>query len=105
MSVAQRERGPDALVGAGRGHTDVGDDDVGPLLLDGGEQLVIGAARAADRELGLVLEQRDDALANQQVVLGDDHPERHSSDCTQPGAGPTGPEWLVRYYLRVPQAL
>ncbi len=74
LGLAQRERGADALVGTGGWHPDVGDDDIGMLALDGLHELVVGAARAADRQAGLVLEQRDDALANQQVVLGNHHP-------------------------------
>ncbi len=77
LGIAQRERGADALVGTGGRHPDIGDDDVGVLALDRLHELVVGAARSAYRQTGLVLEQRDDALANQQIVLGNHHPQRH----------------------------
>ena len=35
MALPQRRRGLDALVGVRRGHSDVRDHDIGPVLLDG----------------------------------------------------------------------
>ena len=69
--------GLDALVGAGRRHPDVGEHDVGLVLVDGGEQpgQVVDGRDHVD--VVLVLEHAQDALAHDQHVLGDHHPQRH----------------------------
>ena len=50
--AAQLFRGADPFVGARRRHTDVGDDDVGVLALDRGDEIVEVFAGAGDLDLG-----------------------------------------------------
>ena len=77
MRVTKCERRANALVGAGRRHANVGDDDVGLFAFGGFHEVVVRPARATDREIVLMLEQRDHAFSHQQVVLGHHHPKRH----------------------------
>ena len=73
--VAQHVSDPDAFVGVVGWHADVGQHDVGPVLIDGGEQLVVGRALGDDVEIVLGLEQANHTLSHEQVVLGDDDPD------------------------------
>ena len=77
MRLAQARRGLDALVDAVRRHADVGDDDVGPLGVDGREQRVEIAADGDDLDLRLGLEQAAYTLADEVVVVGEHDPDRH----------------------------
>ena len=64
----------DALVGVGRRHPDVGEDDVGRARLDGVEQLT-EVPRLDHLPDGRVLgQQGDEALPEQHAVLGEDDP-------------------------------
>ena len=82
MRVAQRERGANPLVGSRRRHADVGDHDVGELPVDERDELVVRSAGADDFEPVLVLEQLDDALAYEEVVLGDHDAQCHRQNVT-----------------------
>lgn len=63
-------RRPHSLVGVGRRHPHVGDDQLGPVLDDGRHQLAAVADRGDDLEPVLAQDQRD-AVAQQRVVLGE----------------------------------
>jgi len=77
MRLAQDVGCADALVGPGRRHPDVGDDDVGLLVLDGGEQRVEVLARRDDLDLRLRVEQAAHPFAHEVVVVGEHHAKRH----------------------------
>jgi hypothetical protein len=68
----------DSLVGVARRHPDVGEDDVGTLLVDRGEQRVEIAADGGDVEGRFRFEQSPDALADEVVVVGEHEPDRHA---------------------------
>ena len=63
MTLAQAGGGPDALVGAGWRHANVGDDDVGGEFVDEVEEFFVRAGDARHREVVLGLEQPDDRFA------------------------------------------
>ena len=77
MADAQCAGSPDALVGAGRWHADVGDDDVGLGFLDKGQELVIVGGRADQLEAGRGRDEPCQAIEQQDVVLGDRDTNRH----------------------------
>jgi hypothetical protein len=72
----------DALVVVARRHAYVGDDHVGAVLLDGGQQLRQVGAERDDLEVGLAVEQPADALPHEERVLGDDDSYGHSPNST-----------------------
>src|SRR6185436_2022203 len=92
MFLAQLVRGAHAFVDAGRRHADVGEDDVGPLGVDGGDELVVVAARADDLDALLRLQEPDDPLAHEVAVLRDHHPGRHRPRGY--GDGPRRPRYV-----------
>ncbi len=63
-------RGAQALVGVGRRHPHVHDRDVGLVRADLAHQ-VLGVAGLADDVEARLLEQADEALAQQHGVIGD----------------------------------
>ena len=63
----------DPFVRARGGHADVGQDGVGGVLLDGGEQLVAGGRRADELDLIGGGQERGCTLADQVVILGEHH--------------------------------
>jgi hypothetical protein len=79
VRLAQLLRGPDALVGSGRRHANVGDDDVRPLGVDRRQQRVEVATRGRDLHVGVRLEQAPDALANEVVILGQHETDGHEA--------------------------
>jgi len=85
VALAQEVGRADALVGPGRRHPDVGDDDVRPLGLDCGEQRVQVVAGGDDLDVGLRLEQAARALADEVVVVGDDDAQRHARSLGRSG--------------------
>ena len=70
---ADLHRGAQAVVGVGRRHLDVDDRDVGPVRADLAAQ-VDRVARLADDVEARLLEQPAQPLAEEQLVLADDHP-------------------------------
>ena len=84
----QALRGAKALVSAGRWHADVRDDHLGVVLLDG--SLEIGKIDAARQQLDFFggLEELPDAFAEQVVILGEHHTDRHGMRIGErPGSG------------------
>jgi hypothetical protein len=77
VGLADPLGGPDAFVGVPGRHADVGDHDVGPLRIHGGEQAIEVLADRDDLEVRLRLQQPSDPLADQQVIVRDHDPERH----------------------------
>jgi hypothetical protein len=77
VRLAQPLGRPDALVGVPGRHPDVGDDDVGPLCVDGAEERVEVLADGGDLELGLRLEHATHPFANEVVVVRQHDPDRH----------------------------
>jgi hypothetical protein len=77
MRLTQSLRRLDPLVGVPRRHADVREDHVRFLGIDRGKQGVQIAARRRDLDVVPRLEQTPDALADDQVILGEDDPERH----------------------------
>src|SRR5207244_1648766 len=69
----------DSLIGAVRGHADVGDDNVRMLRVDGREQRVEVAACGDHLDLGVCLEQASHALANEVVILREHETDRHTN--------------------------
>ena len=101
MRRAQRPGEADALVRPGRRHADVGEHGVGPLALD--RRLEAREVAAGRRELEAVeaLQEARDALAGDEVVLSENHPNRPQAvgwwDCGQ-GLAP----WWSRTRDRTP---
>src|SRR5204862_8189151 len=62
-----------ALVGVGRGHLDVDEDDVGPRQFDETHELLAGPGLPDDLEACLD-QQASQALAQEQLVIGDHDP-------------------------------
>ena len=77
IGLAQPIGGLDPFVEPARRHPDVGDDDVRPLCLDGGEQRWEVAAHGSDLEVGPRLEQAPYAFADEVVILREHEPDRH----------------------------
>jgi hypothetical protein len=79
MAVADRVRAVDPFELERRRHLDVGHDDVGAVLRRGREQGggVLGHAHDLDVVVGV--QQRSHALAHQDVVLAEHHPDRHAT--------------------------
>ncbi len=73
--LAQPGGGLDALVGAGRRHADVGDHDVRLAALDDVEQLGQVGRGADQLEVLVRRDQPGDALPQEDVVLGQRHPD------------------------------
>lgn len=63
--------------GARGRHADVGEDDIGPVRLDGVEQRVQVVAHCDERQLRLALDQQPHALTDEVAVLGEHHADRH----------------------------
>ncbi len=72
MGGAEVVGGLDSLVGAGRGHADVGDDHVGCALVDQGEQRGKVAGDTDEVEVHLAVDDARDPFAYEEVVLGED---------------------------------
>ena len=66
------------LVGSGRRHADVGDDDLGLVFVDGGEQRVM-IFGCGDDLVTLVFEHHSDTFAQDVGVVGQHDPSGH--DC------------------------
>ena len=79
MGGAEPIRRLDPLVAVAGRHPDVGDDHVRTLRLYRGEQGVEVAANGRDLELGICFEQPSDALAHEEMIIGDHQPERHGA--------------------------
>ncbi len=77
MRLSELGRNPDAFVRAGRGHADVGHDDVGLVLLHGPAERVQILALPDDVDVVLVLEDPCDALAGQVAVIRDQDADGH----------------------------
>ena len=77
MLLTQMLGGPDALVGVGGRHADVGEDDVGLLLVDGLQEGVEVLAHGDQVDLRLGLDELPDSLAHEVVVLGEDDADSH----------------------------
>ncbi|MDH6187433.1 hypothetical protein M2168_000465 [Streptomyces sp. CZ24] len=78
MAGAQFQGGAQALVAEAGRHADVGEDDVGPVLLDGAGQ----GGRVAHGGHHLVaapVEEFDEAGPEQDGVLGEDYTEHGTS--------------------------
>jgi len=71
----------DALPGEARRHPDVGDDDLWLVGLGARDQLVVVGGLADDVDVVLELQERLDTLADDQIVVGEKHRDRHSSPC------------------------
>src|SRR5829696_6573196 len=77
VAAADRPCRLDALIGVRRGHADIGDDDVRHRGRDHGEELVVIGRQADDRDVRPVVEQRPNALADEQIVIRDYHSQAH----------------------------
>ena len=77
VRLVQPLGGLDPLVGVAGRHADVGDHDVWPLHVDGGEERIEVTARRCHLEPRLRLEQPPDALADEVVVLREHEADRH----------------------------
>jgi hypothetical protein len=75
--VPERERGAHALVGPGGRHPYVGHDDVGGLAGRRLHEVAVAAAGGDHLDAVLVVEQLHDALAHEEVVVGDNDAQRH----------------------------
>ena len=75
---AELERGAKAIVRVARWHLDVDDGDVGAKALRPAQEVIRGSGLCDDLEPGS-LEYPRDPLAQEYVVLADDHADRHSS--------------------------
>ena len=73
MRGADHLRGLDALVRARGGHPDVGEDGVGGVFLDRGQQFVARGRCAHQLDLIGRGEERGCSLADQVVILGEHH--------------------------------
>ena len=78
--LAHPPRGLDALVGVRRGHTDVGEHDVGGIGVDEGDQLVERSARSDHLEMIGLRQEPNQPFAQQNVVLCEHKPNQHASD-------------------------
>ena len=87
MLLADRLRGPQALVGVRGRHADVDDRDVGVLLADRGEELRGIAGLGNDLESGLG-EQAGHAFPHEDRIVRDRDPERHGTGINARIAGP-----------------
>jgi hypothetical protein len=67
--------GPDAFVGPGGWHADVGDHHVGKFAVHCPEESVLVGAGGLQFEIGLAVDELAQALADQVVVLGEHHPD------------------------------
>jgi hypothetical protein len=70
--------GPDSLIEIAGGHPDVGNHDIGRLLVDRGQERVEVAAHGSDLDLRHRLEQTAHSLADEVVVVGEHEPNRHA---------------------------
>jgi hypothetical protein len=68
----------DPLIDPGRRHADVGEHDIGLLVLDRGQQRLEIAAGGHDLDLGVGCEQAPHPLANEIVVVGEHDSDRHN---------------------------
>ena len=85
-AAAQLERRAHALVAERGREADVDDRDVGPVLLDGGQQRVAVGDRGHDVEAA-VAQQPLEAVAQKREVLGDDYSHGRTARTT---VGPPG---------------
>src|SRR6202042_585864 len=83
----------ESLAGELRGHPDVDDGDVGTVLLDHVEQFV-GAGDACHDVDATAGQDPDQALADQQGIIGDGYPHGRSARIVVPW--PAGPSMLSR---------
>ena len=78
VALAQLLGRVDALALERRRHADVGDTTWGVGRLGAGDQLVVVGGHADDLEVGLEREQGPHALADDQVVVGQEHGDHAS---------------------------
>src|SRR3954447_26545140 len=86
MLRADLERGAQSLVGLRRRHADVEDRDVGRARRHLFQEVLGGRALPDDVEAGLA-EQPHDALAQENIIVGDDHPHGRSARIVVPSPG------------------
>ena len=79
VTGSQLGGGSDALVGAGGGHPDVGEHDVGLEVVDRSEQRVVVVAHAGHLDVVDRVEEARDRRAHEVVVLGDHHSDGHAA--------------------------
>ena len=79
MGLPEDRRGSDALVARGGRHTDVGQDDVRRVVLDGLEERGEVRARADNRDVRLAGEYLLEAFPYDEVVVGYDDADRHEA--------------------------
>src|SRR3954464_1707294 len=87
MPLADRLRGGEPFVRVRWRHLDVDDDQLRPPALHQGEQLVAGGSRSCDFEAGLD-QQPAEALAQERLVVRDDHAHGSSSRTTDSPSTP-----------------
>src|SRR3954454_3126087 len=87
VPLADRLRGGEAFVRVRWRHLDVDDDQLRPPPLDQGEQLVAVACRSRDLEAGL-RQQSAEALAQERLVVRDNHAHGSSSRTTDSPSTP-----------------
>lgn len=75
MGAAERVRRPDALVGVGGRHPDVGEDDVGPHLVDQRDQRVVVVGLVHLVDVGVLAQQGRQPPPQQGAVLGEHDPD------------------------------
>jgi hypothetical protein len=75
VRVAQRSRHLYAFVGACRRHPDVGDDGVGLVLLDFGEEAIAILADGHHLDLRVACEHLLDRLAREEGIVGNHDPD------------------------------
>ena len=100
MGPAQFGGEADALIGVGRRHADVGQHDVGPLLLAGPAERQLVTDRRDDLHLRVDGEQLTHAFAHDQAVLAQRNAGRHACSLTSPieHRAIGGEEWCVPLY-------
>ncbi len=79
---------PDPFVGLGRRHADVGDHDIGEMLVNCRQQLVVVGTAGHDVQVVVERQDRTDALSHEEAVFGDHHSQCHGGSVTGPGEAP-----------------
>ena len=79
VALAQERGQTDAFVGVGGRHADVGHHHVRPALLDDLEKRVEVVAGGHHLDVVLPGKQLGDALTDEEVVLGQRHPDREGT--------------------------
>lgn len=78
IDLPQSSRRPYPLVGLGRRHPDVGEQHVGPVILDSLYKRVEVITHRNQLQVRLALDQAPHTLADQIVVLGEHHANGHT---------------------------